>query len=264
MRSGKGIVDEMRYMKEKYNVSVFNFMDSTFIINKNKIIGFCEELIHSGLNVEYQLPAGTRSEALTDKVISLLEQSGLRNIGLAPESGSEDIRNIVKKKINYKDFINTVKVLNRSKITLSCFIVIGFPEDSYSTLKDTLRLVRRLAMLGVDDITVSQFTPYPGSTYYNQLVLSGEIDDKYDNVKNIISFYSSEPRSYAGNIKDGDLYKSMIRMYLEFYILSFLIRPWRVVYNFYDYIRSGRENTKYIKFVTEMLFTRRRFTGGSA
>ena len=80
----------------------------------------------------------------------------------------------------------------------------------------------------------------------------------------IISFYSSEPRSYAGNIKDGDLYKSMIRMYLEFYILSFLIRPWRVVYNFYDYIRSGRENTKYIKFVTEMLFTRRRFTGGSA
>ena len=259
MRSGKGIIEEMRYMKDKYNISVFNFMDSTFIINKKKISDFCKELINSGLNIEYQLPAGTRSEALTDEVILLLEQSGLRNIGLAPESGSEVIRDIVKKRINYNDFINTVKSLNKSKITTSCFIVIGFPEDDYGTLKETSQMIRKLALLGVDDITVSQFTPYPGSEYYRQLVDSGKINDSYEKISEVVSFYSSEPRNYAEKIKNGDLYKIMLRMYIEFYLLSFLYRPWRLIYNFYVYIKSGRENTKYVKFVTELFFVRKRF-----
>ena len=260
MRSAKGIVAEMRYMQEQYDVSVFNFMDSTFIINKHKISQFCEELIQSGLNIEYQLPAGTRSEALTDEVIKLLESSGLRNIGLAPESGSEMIRKIVKKNINYDDFINTVKSLKRSKITASCFMVIGFPEDDYGTLRESSRLIRKLAILGIDDITVSQFTPYPGSEYYRQLVASGKIYDQYDRLSDIVNFYSSEPRNYAENINDGDLYKIMVRMYLQFYLLSFLVRPWRVVYNFYHYFRSGRENTKYVKFFTELFFVRKRFS----
>jgi radical SAM superfamily enzyme YgiQ (UPF0313 family) len=260
MRDGKQIVGEMRYMRDKYNVSVFNFMDSTFIINKAKITQFCEELIKSKLNIEYQLPAGTRSEALTNNVINLLEQSGLRNIALAPESGSEMIRSIVKKNINYNDFIDTVKALNKSKITASCFIVIGFPEDNYHTLKESLKMIRKLAFLGVDDITVSQFTPYPGSQYYRQLVESGKIDDQYDRLSDIVSFYSSKPRSYAENIKEGDLYKIMLRMYIEFYLLSFLFRPWRLIYNFFIYIKSGRENTKYVKFVTELFFVRKRFS----
>jgi len=262
MRDGRQIVKEMRYMRDKYNVSVFNFMDSTFIINKSKITEFCKELINSELNIEYQLPAGTRSEALTNNVIKLLEQSGLRNIGLAPESGSEVIRDIVKKKIDYYDFIDTVKALNKSKITTSCFIVIGFPEDNYHTLNKSLKMIRKLAFLGVDDITVSQFTPYPGSKYYRQLVTLGKIDDQYDRLGDIVSFYSSKPRNYAENIKNGDLYKIMLRMYVEFYLLSFLFRPWRLIYNFFIYIKTGRENTKYIKFVTELFFVRKRFNLG--
>ena len=166
---------------------------------------------------------------------------------------------IVKKRINYNDFINTVKSLNKSKITTSCFIVIGFPEDDYGTLKETAKMIRKLALFGVDDITVSQFTPYPGSEYYRQLVASGKINDNYEKISEVVSFYSSEPRNYSEKIKGRDLYKIMVKMYLQFYMLSFIFRPWRVIRNFYIYFISGRENTKYIKFVTELFFVRRRF-----
>ena len=40
MRSPKNLVDEMEFMKKKYNVTAFSFMDSTFIINNKKIIAF--------------------------------------------------------------------------------------------------------------------------------------------------------------------------------------------------------------------------------
>jgi len=130
MRSPKNIVDEMEFMKKKYNVTAFSFMDSTFIINNKKVIAFCEELIKRDISVSYQLPAGTRCEAINQELVNFLEKSGLEKLSLAPESGSEEIRKIIKKKIDYKKFIEAVKMLSKSKISVGCFIVIGFPEDN--------------------------------------------------------------------------------------------------------------------------------------
>ena len=138
MRSPKNLVDEMEFMKKKYNVTAFSFMDSTFIINNKKIIAFCEELIKRDIGVSYQLPAGTRCEAINQELVNFLAKSGLEKLSLAPESGSEEIRNIVKKKINYKKFIEVVKMLSKSKISVGCFIVIGFPEDNKKTIWQTL------------------------------------------------------------------------------------------------------------------------------
>ena len=170
MRSPKNLVDEMEFMKKKYNVTAFSFMDSTFIINNKKIIAFCEELIKRDIGVSYQLPAGTRCEAINQELVNFLAKSGLEKLSLAPESGSEEIRNIIKKKINYKKFIEVVKMLSKSKISVGCFIVIGFPEDNKKTIWQTIQLIFKLAALGVDDITVSQFTPYPGSVIYEELL----------------------------------------------------------------------------------------------
>ena len=98
MRDPKQLVDEMEFMKKKYNVNSFHFMDSTFIVN-NKLISFCKELINRNLNISYQLPAGTRCEAINDELVKVLGKSGLKNLALVPESGSEVIRKIIKKQL---------------------------------------------------------------------------------------------------------------------------------------------------------------------
>ena len=56
------------------------------------------------LNISYQLPAGTRCEAINDELVDVLSKSGLKNLALAPESGSEVIRKVIKKQLNYKHF----------------------------------------------------------------------------------------------------------------------------------------------------------------
>ena len=67
------------------------------IINNKKIIAFCEELIEREIGISYQLPAGTRCEAINQELVNFLAKSGLEKLSLAPESGSEEIRNIIKK-----------------------------------------------------------------------------------------------------------------------------------------------------------------------
>ena len=260
MRSPEKIVDEMEFMKKKYNVRAFSFMDSTFIVNNRKVIEFCEALIRRNLGVVYQLPAGTRCEAINQELVNVLAKSGLEKLALAPESGSEEIRNIIKKKINYSKFINAIKMLNKSKITVGCFIVIGFPEDNKKTLWLTSKMIFKLALLGVDDITVSQFTPYPGSEIYDELMERKELEGNLEEVSDIISFYSKRLRSYSKHLSPKFTHYAMYFMFTQFYVVSFLVRPWRPIINFFNYIFNNVEKANYIRFLSEMFVTRKKFT----
>ena len=260
MREGEKLVQEMDYMKNKYRVTGFTFMDSTFIINRKKTLNFCNALIRKNLNISYQLPAGTRCEAFDEELIHALEESGLKNFALAPESGSKMIRKAIKKQINIDSFMSTVKlILRKTKMTLGCFIVIGFPEDTPQTMKETLEFVRKLAFLGVDDVTVSKFTPYPGSPYYDQLVKQGILKEDHGELGNIISFYSDNSRSYSENLPPKALHFWMIWMFLNFYIISFSVRPLKLLKNFWDYFSKGVENARYMRFLSEILVLRRKW-----
>ena len=262
MRSPEKIVDEMEFMKKKYNVKAFSFMDSTFIVNNRKVIEFCEALIRRNLGIVYQLPAGTRCEAINKKLVNVLAKSGLEKLSLAPESGSEEIRNVIKKKINYSKFINAIKMLNKSKITVGCFIVIGFPEDNKKTLWLTSKMIFKLALLGVDDITVSQFAPYPGSQIYDELRERKELDGNLEEVSDIISFYSKRLRSYSKHLSPKFTHYVMYFMFIQFYGISFLVRPWRPIINFFNYIFNNVEKANYIRFLSEILFKRKKFIKG--
>ena len=257
MRDPVGLADELAFMKEKYKVEGFTFMDSTFVVNRRKTLAFAQELIQREMNIHYQLPAGTRCEAFDDELVKALDESGLKNFAFAPESGSKEILETIGKQIDIDRFLQAGKSVLNSNMTTGCFIVIGFPEDTPSTLKETLGLVRKVALLGIHDITISKYTPYPGSIYYDELKEEGKIPDDMTQIKQVINFYSAEGISYCHSMSAAKLFQWMIWMYLNFYVLSFLCRPWRVVASFYAYFTKGVEQTKYVRLFNE-LFRRRR------
>ena len=77
----------MVYYYEKYDATDFQFQDLTAIIKKKWIVAFCQELISRNLNISWQIPVGTRSEAIDKEVADLLIKSGCNYIQYAPESG---------------------------------------------------------------------------------------------------------------------------------------------------------------------------------
>jgi radical SAM superfamily enzyme YgiQ (UPF0313 family) len=58
---------------------------------KTGLIEFCKELVTRNLTITWQIPAGTRSEAIDDEVAEWLYKSGCRNITYAPRSGSQEV-----------------------------------------------------------------------------------------------------------------------------------------------------------------------------
>jgi anaerobic magnesium-protoporphyrin IX monomethyl ester cyclase len=256
MRGAKALVDEMEYLKEKYRVESFTFMDSTFIVNRRKTLEFARELIERDLKITYQLPAGTRCEAFDEELAMALDQSGLKNFALAPESGSEMILTAIKKQIDIGRLIEATKVILRTSMTVGIFIVIGFPEETKRSLNETLKLIRKLALMGAHDVTVSKFIPYPGSPYYNQFLQQGRVMPDYQQDSGIINFYSEADQSYCDRFTPKQLQRYMYWFFLNFYILSFIARPWRVIRNLKDYLVRGVENTRYMRLVAELFAVR--------
>jgi radical SAM superfamily enzyme YgiQ (UPF0313 family) len=260
MRSPSGLVDEMQHMKTRYNVTGFTFMDSTFVVHRRKTMEFANELIRRDLGVGYQLPAGTRCEAFDEQLATALDRSGLKNFAFAPESGDEETLKAIKKQVSLPRLVEAVRLVLRTNMTVACFIVIGFPEDTRAGLRRTLRLVRRLARMGVHDVTISKFTPYPGTAYFRRLFADKAFDASAEELHRVISFYSSKGKSYTPGVSSRELHLRMLWMYLNFYVLSFAIRPWRVVRNFWQYFRDGVENARYMRFFTEIAYLRRTWT----
>ena len=256
MREGKGLVDEMEYMSQKYNVTGFTFMDLTFVINRKKTLAFAQELIRRDFGFHYQLPAGTRCEAFDEELSFALAKSGLKNFAFAPESGSQEVLKAIRKQVNLPKLLETVKIILKTDMTVGCFIVIGFPEDTKDSMRDTVKLIRRLAIMGIHDVTVSKFTPYPGSDYFTELLESGQFEISVNNLSQVINFFAGANASYCPQLTGSQLHRWMLHIYLNFYILSFLRRPWRVIQHILLYLTKGVEVTRYMRLFGEF-FNRR-------
>ncbi len=258
-RNPKLVADEMQLLKRRYGVTNFDFQDLTAIIKRQWIIDFCRELIRRDLGVTWQMPSGTRAEVFDEEVADLLYRSGCRALAFAPESGSPEILKIVKKQVDLPKMLTSMRIAVKRGLKLSCFIVIGFPDDTPATLRQTMRLVRRMAVLGVHDVSVSKFVPYPGSELFVRLQREGKIqlDDEF--FVSPMDFYTKKAPSYSAAVPTSRLYWAMIWMFVNFYAISFLLRPLRVLRTLGKTLFTGVEETRYAKWFTDRLFIRRRW-----
>jgi radical SAM superfamily enzyme YgiQ (UPF0313 family) len=256
-RDPKLVADEIELYHKKYGATNFDFQDLTAIVKRQWILDFTRELIDRGLNITWQMPSGTRSEVFDTEVAGLLYKSGCRALGFAVESGSPEMLKIIKKQVNLDRMVVSIRAAVSRGLKLSCFIVIGFPDDTPATVKQSLKFIRKMAWLGVYDVQVSKFVPYPGSELFRRLLNEGKIklDDEF--FVSAMDFFSNKAPSYADAISSTRLFWSMLWLLLNFYVISFGCRPFRTLRALSKAIFMGIEETRYARWFIDVVYTRR-------
>jgi radical SAM superfamily enzyme YgiQ (UPF0313 family) len=258
MRDVGQVCDEIeRYMRD-YAVTDFHFQDLTAIVSKPWILAFCKEVVRRGLRITWQLPSGTRSEAIDDEVCQWLAAAGVKQMAYAPESGSAEMRKRIAKRVTIEKMVPSIRAALRHKLTLSCFFVIGFPGETTRTLRETLRLIRRLAWIGVHDVSVTKFVPYPGSALFDDLRASGRIQLNDAFFLSPFSFYDNHGAAfcYADDLTPKQLHRWMTWLFLNFYVLSMARHPIRTLGTMVRVLLTGREDTRYAKWFRARINTR--------
>lgn len=238
------LLDELAHYQQRYGATNFDFYDLTAIVKRAWILDFCAKIKQRGMTFTWQLPSGTRSEAIDAEVATALYQAGCRNLSYSPESGSPDILTSIKKKIGLDSVIDSIASSVRSGLNVKTNIMFGFPGETEVHIRESYRFIARMALAGAHDLSIWAFSPYPGSELFNQLRASRGmvLDDAYfDSLRSYAD--ASRTVSYSEHIGNDRLRVLRTRGVALFYLVSWFRRPWRpfrMVIN----ILSGRQESR--------------------
>lgn len=179
-RAVQAVVDEICDYVERYRMANVDFEDLTAFIDRKWILAFCAELERRKVRITFQLPSGTRSEALDAEVLGALSRNGCSNLTYAPESGSVNTLRVIKKKVHPERLMESMRVAKKLGVNIKANLMVGFPNETRRELLDTIRFGLRAAWMGVDDIPLFPFSPYPGTALYEELRRDGRLPPPTD------------------------------------------------------------------------------------
>jgi anaerobic magnesium-protoporphyrin IX monomethyl ester cyclase len=245
VRDPEDVVDEIKGYIKKYNTTNFDFYDLTAIIQKKWIIDFCKILARENLQITWQLPSGTRSEAMDKEVCEWMFRSGCRAVSYAPESGSPTELKRIKKRANLNKMLKSMCSAVKSGIKVKCNMIFGMPGQNYKEVLENFVFFTRLAWIGVHDIACFPFSPYPGSEIFNDLINSGKIKLDDDYLRDMLLLNNPEKTfSYTKHISPKILSKLTLLGMAYFFALSYSFRPLRGIKFLLQIIKKDNTNNK--------------------
>ncbi|MCS6933622.1 MAG: B12-binding domain-containing radical SAM protein [Chitinophagales bacterium] len=229
LRSPDNILQEMIYMYEKYGVTNFELFDLTAIINRQWILEFCRLLQNYPVHFTWQMPAGTRSEALSEEVIREMAKAGCTNITFAPESGSKKVLQLIQKKADPDKMLPAMKLASQLGMYVYVNSIIGLPGETHRDIWKSMLYLAKTAFAGAQDTGMAVFMPYPGSELFKQFEQYGQLSLSDSFFYDILYTDSITKSQFYNNNIPSFIYRIYnILLLTVFYIVSYSSHPSRI------------------------------------
>lgn len=166
------MADELEWVVKTFQPKDIEMGDDNFFVDKNRVKGFCEEVIKRKLTFRWS--ANCRFDYFVeyeDDFIELLKTSGCYLLCFGGESGSNRILNYLDKKLNQEQIIESVKKAKKHQLQIQISFMCGFPCETKEDIFATLSLIDEIKSIN-PAIEVNGFfiyTPYPGSDLFKEI-----------------------------------------------------------------------------------------------
>lgn len=142
-RSGENIADEIKHHIQEYGAKAFRFTDSLINGNMKEFKSFCTALSQIDDDFFWDSHFIIRSEKqMPPNDFKLLKQSHAGTLLIGVESGSEQVRDHMKKGYSNKDLYYTIGQLSENKIKCRLLMIVGYPTETEQDFEDTCNMFR--------------------------------------------------------------------------------------------------------------------------
>ncbi len=143
---------------------------SSAILDHPDIHLICQYAMDQGLKLSF---SSLRTDKLTDKIIGLMSNSGVKTATIAPEAGSQRMRNIINKKITASQILGTVgRLVDEGIINLKLYFMIGLPFETDQDVEEIVHLTQEIKAIflesakkkkkiGTITLSINPFIPKP-------------------------------------------------------------------------------------------------------
>lgn len=160
MRSQRNVVEELRYLKQRFRFRSWMAHDDLFFINHRWTREFCAQYKAAGFTEPYICQMRADLMCRYPDVVKQMAESGLSWAMVGFESGSQRILDLFEKETTVEQNLKAAELCKEYGIKVWANIMFGAPGETRAESMDTVRMVWKIKP---DHLSTSFFTPTPGS-----------------------------------------------------------------------------------------------------
>lgn len=170
-RRFENIIDEMQYIKEKYQITDIIFYDDCFFYNPQKvhqdILDFCSMLVQRELGMTWQMEIRCDLfEKMNNEDVMLLYRSGCRQINLGIEKTSAEGLKYLGKNISLNGLAEQIRfVKNISEIKVAGTFILGGKNETRENIE---QIIEESTKMNLDFAHYNPLFIYPGTPIYDE------------------------------------------------------------------------------------------------
>jgi len=172
--SGEYVYEHMRYLRTDFKVRHINIYDDLFTTNRERISDLCDRLISRPLAMQFN--CAVRVGHVDDQLLRMLKAAGFLQLSLGIETGDPGLMKIHKPGVNIEKIIDTVKRIQANGLRAKGLFMMGLPGETSDSIRKTSDFV---LSLGLDDMNMSKFTPFPGAPIWPTISEKGSFDNDW-------------------------------------------------------------------------------------
>lgn len=193
-RSPENVIDEIKFLVNKYNVHTFDFIDSTFedppLTGKERISNIAKRLIEENLQIYYNCCFRAENWSEADKtILDLLSKSGLEKVNIGFEGGNQHCLKLLNKIATITDNERVIKLLRDYPEIYLTFGFLSFhPLITLEDLKDNIDFLYNTGIGQVSRHYFWKLEIYPGTKILRDIQDAGLIDGEYNPINGMYGY----------------------------------------------------------------------------
>lgn len=172
VRSAASVLDELRYLKDRFDIRTVSFFDETFTMNKRRVRELCEGIVREKLDVRWY--CNTRVHLVDPDLLRTMRSAGCSGISFGVESGNQRMLDTVSKQATVAQAEDAIRSAKAAGIKTYCAFILGLPGETEESAMDTIRFATRTLPNGAQ---FNVLAPYPGTELYENLRKEGLIPE---------------------------------------------------------------------------------------
>jgi radical SAM superfamily enzyme YgiQ (UPF0313 family) len=165
-RSVENVLGELTHLVQKYSPKRISFVDSTFVVDRDRTVRLCRGIRERGLDFIWSVL--TRVDHHDRESLKEMHKAGCRILYLGVESGEDSTLSTINKEITTRQIENTVKMMLEIGFEVICSFVINWPFETMERAEATIQFAKKLQRAGAK-IQGHMLIAYPGTEIYDNM-----------------------------------------------------------------------------------------------
>jgi anaerobic magnesium-protoporphyrin IX monomethyl ester cyclase len=200
------IYEHMQHLRTRFGVRHINIYDDLFTADRARIVELCEKLARHPLGIQFN--CAVRAGYTDNALLGMLKDAGCLMVSLGIESADPQMLARHKSGVSLDEVCDTVKRIQAAGLRAKGLFMMGLPGETETSIRSTSDFI---IALGLDDMNMSKFTPFPGAPVWSTIREEGTFTEEW-RLMNCLNFVFV-PKGIASKGRLDQLYNEHVKRF---------------------------------------------------